>query len=73
MKRAGNNFHRKPRNMRYRSIDFDVEEVSPNKWRWKIFANNDSPDITGDREYLSRDAAIGGCIQKIDDEIKPSL
>jgi hypothetical protein len=59
--------------MRYRSIDFDVEEVSPDKWRWKIYASEFSPNITGDPEYVSRDAAIGGCIQKIDEEIKPSV
>jgi hypothetical protein len=59
--------------MRYRSIDFNVEEVSRDKWRWKIYASEFSPSITGEPKYLSRDAAIGGCVQKIDDELKPSL
>jgi hypothetical protein len=58
--------------MRYRSIDFVVEEVSLGQWRWKILASEFSPNITGDPEYVSRDAAIGGCVQKIDDELKPS-
>jgi hypothetical protein len=58
--------------MRYRSIDFDVEEVSPEQWRWKIFASELGPAVTGDPDYASRDDAIGGCVEKIDSELKPS-
>jgi hypothetical protein len=58
--------------MRYRSIDFDVEEVSPEQWRWKIYASEFSATITGDPQYASREAAIRGCVQKINSELKPS-
>jgi hypothetical protein len=54
--------------MRYRSIDFEVEEVSPDKWRWKIHASEIGPAVTGKPVHASREAAIGGCVDKIDRE-----
>jgi hypothetical protein len=50
----------------YRGIDFEVEEASPSKWRWKIYQKIEvGPKIIGDSEYPSREAAIGACIRKI--------
>jgi hypothetical protein len=54
----------------YRGIDFEIEEASPSKWRWKLYQKIEvGPKIIGDSEYPSREAAIGACIRKIKSEL----
>jgi hypothetical protein len=56
--------------VKYLGIDFDVEEASPSKWRWKIFQKIEAgPKIIGDPEYPSREAAVGAFIRKIKSEL----
>ena len=54
--------------MKHRSIDFDVEEIGPSKWRWKIYPKIEvGPKVIGETLLASRDAAIAACIVEIND------
>jgi hypothetical protein len=55
------------RAMKHRSIDFDIEEVAPHKWRWKIYPEiEDAPKIVGGELFDSRTSAIEACFTEID-------
>ena len=51
--------------MKYRNIDFDIEEAAPHKWRWKIDPK-DAPKIVGGELFDSRTCAIEACLTEID-------
>ncbi len=56
--------------MKHRGIDFDVEEVSPSGWRWKIYPKIEvGPKIISDLEYPNRAAATIACVNKINSEL----
>jgi hypothetical protein len=51
--------------VKHRNIDYDVEEIAPAQWRWKIYPKIEiGPKETS--EFGSRDAAIAACIIEID-------
>ena len=53
--------------MKHRSIDFDLEEPAPHKWRWKIHPQiEDAPNIVGGELFDSRWSAIEACLAAID-------
>jgi hypothetical protein len=57
--------------MKYRSINFDVEEAGPHKWRWKIYPKiEDAPKIVGGELFDSRNSAIEACLAEIDTGIE---
>jgi hypothetical protein len=52
--------------MKHRSIDFDIEEAAPQKWRWKIYPKiEDAPRIIGEELFDSRTSAIEACLTEI--------
>jgi hypothetical protein len=45
--------------MKHRSIDFDVEEAAPHKWRSKIYPTiEDGPKIVGGELFDSRTMVV---------------
>ena len=56
--------------MRYRDIDFDINEVEPSQWRWVIYQKIASdPAIRDKTFYDTRDEALIACQRAIDDRI----
>jgi hypothetical protein len=56
--------------VKHRGIDFDVEEVSPSQWRWKIYRKMaGGPDIISDPAYRNRAEAAIACANKINSEL----
>jgi hypothetical protein len=52
--------------VKHRGIDFDVEEVEPSKWCWKIYPKIEAgPKVIGEALLGSRDASIAACILEI--------
>src|SRR5258708_20614822 len=52
--------------MKNHSIDFDVQEAAPHKWRWKIYPKiEDAPKIIGRELFVSRTSAIEACLTEI--------
>ena len=49
--------------VRYRDIDFDINEVEPSKWRWVA----SDPAIRDKTSYDTRDKALIACQRAIDD------
>ena len=55
--------------VRYRDIDFDINEVEPSKWRWVIYQKIASdPAIRDKTSYDTRDEALIACQRAIDDK-----
>jgi hypothetical protein len=59
--------------MKHRSIDYDVGEVEPGKWGWTIYQKTEVEgigesrfEVTSERRFASRYAAIVACIAQID-------
>jgi hypothetical protein len=56
--------------VRYRDIDFDINEVQPSQWRWVIYQKIASdPAIRAKTFYDTRDEALIACQRAIDDRI----
>jgi hypothetical protein len=56
--------------VKHRGIDFDVEEVSPSQWRWKIYQKiGVGPKIISGPEYRNRAQATIACVNKINSEL----
>jgi len=52
--------------MKHRGIEFDVEEVSPSQWRWKIHESEMlGSALVSEPEYSHRASAIINCVNKI--------
>jgi hypothetical protein len=55
--------------VRYRDIDFDINEFEPSKWGWVIYQRIASdPAIRDKTSYDTRDEAIAACRQAIDNK-----
>jgi hypothetical protein len=56
--------------VQHRGVDFDVEEVSPSQWRWKIYQSIEAvSQIISDPEYPNWVEAKIACINKINSEL----
>jgi hypothetical protein len=56
--------------VKHRGIDFDVEEVSPSQWQWKIHQKVElGPEIISDPVYRHQGQAAIACICKINSEL----
>jgi len=56
--------------VKHRGSDFDVGEVSPSQWRWKIYQKIElGPKIMSDPEYPNQAAATIACVNKINSEL----
>jgi hypothetical protein len=52
--------------MKHPSIDFDVEEAAPHKWRWRIYPKiEEAQKIVGGDLFDSRTSAIEACLTEI--------
>jgi hypothetical protein len=52
--------------VKYRNIDYDIEEIALAQWRWKIYPKIEiGPKETSEATFGSRDAAIAACIIEI--------
>jgi hypothetical protein len=52
--------------MKHRGVDFDVEEVDPGRWRWKIFPKTEgAPQAVGQPKYRTRELAVEASIEEI--------
>lgn len=54
--------------MKHRTVDYDVEEVQPGRWRWIIYP----PDraIQGASEFPTREQAVAACMEEINNGIE---
>lgn len=56
--------------MKHRGVDFEVEEISPSKWRWKIYQKiGIGSKIISDPDYANQAAAAIACVNKINSEL----
>jgi hypothetical protein len=56
--------------VKHRGIEFDVEEVSPSQWRWKIYQKVElGPEIISDPVYRHHAQAAVACVCKINSEL----
>ena len=52
--------------MKHRGVDFDVEEIPPSWWRWKIYPKIEAgPKVICTMKFQTRAAAIDACIVEI--------
>jgi hypothetical protein len=54
--------------VKYRTIDYDVQEVEPGLWRWNIFPGNRT--IQGPPKFRTRERAVEACLAEINDGIE---
>jgi hypothetical protein len=56
--------------VKFRGVDFDLEQVSPPQWRWIIHQSGEAiPQITSDPEYRHETAAEIACKNRINSEL----
>jgi hypothetical protein len=52
--------------VKYRGVDFDVEEKPLSWWRWKIYSKIEAgPKVVCSMIFQTREAAIAACIVEI--------
>ena len=56
--------------MKHRTIEYDVREIEPGRWRWSISPG--SRIVQGLDEYRSRERAVEACIGEINNGIERS-
>lgn len=54
--------------MLHRTIEYDVAEVQPGRWRWTIYPGNHK--VLGPAKYRSRELAAEACHHEINDGIE---
>jgi hypothetical protein len=54
--------------MKHRTVDYDVQEVQPGRWRWKIFPGNRV--VQGPANYRTRELAVEACMEEIKNGIE---
>ena len=56
--------------MKHRGVDFDVEEIPPSWWRWKINSKIETgPEVICTMQFQTRDAALDACIVEINSSL----
>jgi hypothetical protein len=59
--------------VKHRSIDYDVEEIEPRRWRWIIDPKKeDEPKVVGEAKFRTREAAVAACMEEINNGIERS-
>jgi hypothetical protein len=52
--------------MKHRGVNFEVEELPPSWWSWKIYPKNEAgPKVVGNMKFQTREAAVDACIVEI--------
>jgi hypothetical protein len=60
--------------MKHRNVDFDVEEVEPRRWRWKIFSKTEGgPKAAGQPKYRTRELAVEASIEEINNAFERAM
>jgi len=54
--------------VRHRTVDFDVREVEPGRWRWIIYTSDGT--VRDPAVYRSRERAVEACHAEINDGIE---
>jgi hypothetical protein len=52
--------------MKHRGVNFEVEELPPSWWHWKIYPTTGAgPKVVGNMKFQTREAAVDACIVEI--------
>jgi hypothetical protein len=52
--------------VKYRDVEYDIEEVQPGRWRWKIYAKSEPGlNVVGEPKHRTREKAVEACIEEI--------
>jgi hypothetical protein len=46
--------------MKHRTVDYDVQEVQPGRWRWNIYPGNGK--VQGPVKFRTRELAVEACM-----------
>jgi hypothetical protein len=57
-----------PQAMKHRTVDYDVEEVEPGRWRWIIYPPGRT--IQGPPNFHTREQAVAACMEEINNAIE---
>jgi hypothetical protein len=52
----------------HRTVDYDVQEVQPGRWRWNIYPGNRT--VQGPPHFRTRERAVEACIEEINNGIE---
>ena len=54
--------------MKHRTVDYDVKEVQPGRWRWIIYPPGRT--IQGPPKFRTREQAVAACMEEINNGIE---
>ena len=54
--------------MNHRTVEYDVQEVQPGRWRWDIYPIGQT--VLGPPKFRTREQAVSACIEEINDGIE---
>jgi hypothetical protein len=54
--------------VKHRTVDYDVQEVQPGRWRWNIYPGNRK--VQGPAKFRTRELAVEACHYEINDGIE---
>jgi hypothetical protein len=54
--------------VKHRTVDYDVEEVEPGRWRWIIYSPGRT--IQGPPKFRTREQAVAACMEEINNGIE---
>jgi hypothetical protein len=54
--------------LKHRTVDYDVQEIQPGRWRWNIYPGNRK--VQGPAKFRTRELAIEACHYEINDGIE---
>jgi hypothetical protein len=52
----------------HRTVQYDVQEVQPGRWRWNIYPGNTK--VQGPVKFRTRELAVEACMNEINDGIE---
>jgi hypothetical protein len=55
--------------LKHRTVDFDVKEVQPGRWRWIIYPRMGRA-VDGPAKFATRERAVEACIEEINKGIE---
>ena len=54
--------------MFHRTVEYDVQEVQPGRWRWNIYPGNGK--VQGPVKFRTRELAVEACMNEINEGIE---
>jgi hypothetical protein len=55
--------------MKHRTIDYDVNEVEPGRWRW-VIRPSIGRTVEGPPKFRTREQAVAACVEEINNGIE---